>query len=128
MWTVNLAGFAIGFAMFGSYILIPQLVQTPSSTGYGFGASVTLSGIYLLPSALLMLVSGPLSGRISTKHGSRRPLMLGTVAAGHRVLHASPRCTPSRGRSCSAARRSASGSASRSPRWRTSSSTRSRRR
>ena len=82
MWTVNLAAFAVGFAMFGSYILIPQLVQTPSSHGYGFGASVTLSGIYLLPSALLMLFAGPLSGRISVRHGSRRPLMLGAVAAG----------------------------------------------
>ncbi|HEY5142767.1 MAG TPA: MFS transporter, partial [Solirubrobacteraceae bacterium] len=29
MWTVNLSAFAIGFAMFGSYILIPQLVQAP---------------------------------------------------------------------------------------------------
>ncbi len=62
MWTVNLSAFAIGFAMFGSYILIPQLVQTPTSSGYGFGASVMVSGIYLLPSALLMLFSGPLSG------------------------------------------------------------------
>ncbi len=95
MWTVNLAGFAIGFAMFGSYILIPQLVQTPTSSGYGFGASVTLSGIYLLPSALLMLFSGPLSGRISTRRGSRLPLMLGTAASGIAyfslaALHAQP--------------------------------------
>ena len=82
MWTVNLSAFAIGFAMFGSYILIPQLVQAPKSTGYGFGASVTLSGLYLLPSALLMLFSGPLSGRISTVRGSRLPLKLGCVASG----------------------------------------------
>ena len=44
MWTVNLSAFAIGFAMFGSYILIPQLVQAPTSTGYGFGASVMSAG------------------------------------------------------------------------------------
>jgi len=95
MWTVNLSAFAIGFAMFGSYILIPQLVQAPTSTGYGFGASVMVSGLYLLPSALLMLFSGPLSGRISTTHGSRRPLMFGTIAAGIAyfslaALHAQP--------------------------------------
>jgi len=95
MWTVNLSAFAIGFAMFGSYILIPQLVQAPSSSGYGFGASVTLSGLYLLPSALLMLFSGPLSGRISTTRGSRLPLKLGCVASGAAyfllaALHAQP--------------------------------------
>jgi len=34
--------FAIGLAMFGSFVLIPQLVQTPSAlAGYGFAASVT---------------------------------------------------------------------------------------
>jgi MFS family permease len=82
LWTVNLAGFAIGFAMFGSYILIPQLVQTDPSNGYGFGASVMVSGLYLLPSALVMLVAGPLSGRMSTRRGSRLPLALGTVFAG----------------------------------------------
>ena len=42
-----------------------------------------------------MLFAGPLSGRISTKHGSRRPLMLGTIAAGIAyfslaALHAQP--------------------------------------
>ena len=42
-----------------------------------------------------MLFSGPLSGRISTRHGSRRPLMLGTIAAGIAyfslaALHAEP--------------------------------------
>jgi hypothetical protein len=29
VWTTNVAALAIGFAMFGSFILIPQLVQTP---------------------------------------------------------------------------------------------------
>jgi EmrB/QacA subfamily drug resistance transporter len=78
VWTVNLAALAVGFSMFGSYILIPQLVQTdPATAGYGFGAGITLSGLYLLPSALVMLGAGPLSGRLSTRLGSRLPLSLG---------------------------------------------------
>jgi MFS family permease len=83
VWTVNASAVAVGFAMFGSYILIPQLVQTdPKQTGYGFGASVLMSGLYLLPSALVMLWSGPLSGRIATTRGSKIPLAIGTVVAG----------------------------------------------
>jgi MFS family permease len=44
VWTVNLAGFLLGFGMYGSFILLPQLVEQPESTGYGFGASVTEAG------------------------------------------------------------------------------------
>ncbi len=78
MWTTNLATFTVGLSMFASYILIPQLVQAnPAKAGYGFDASITLSGLYLLPSALIMLGAGPLSGRLSGRHGSRLPLALG---------------------------------------------------
>jgi MFS family permease len=80
--TTNLAALAVGFAMFGSYVLIPQLVQTPSRAGYGFDASVTASGVFLLPSAFVMLFSGPLSGQLGARFGSRLPLGLGAVACG----------------------------------------------
>jgi EmrB/QacA subfamily drug resistance transporter len=79
--TTNLTALAIGFAMFGSFVLIPQLVQTPSSAGYGFGATVTASGLFLLPSSLVMLFAGPLSGRLGTRYGSKLPLALGSVFA-----------------------------------------------
>jgi MFS family permease len=82
VWTTNVAALAIGFAMFGSFVLIPQLVQTPPVAGYGFAASVTASGLFLLPSSLIMLVAAPLSGRLGTRHGSKLPLALGSVFAG----------------------------------------------
>jgi EmrB/QacA subfamily drug resistance transporter len=82
VWTTNVAGFAIGFAMFGSFVLVPQFVQTPSSAGYGFGATVTESGLFLLPSALLMLFAGPFSGRLGARYGSRVPLALGALSSG----------------------------------------------
>jgi EmrB/QacA subfamily drug resistance transporter len=81
VWTTNVAAFAIGFAMFGSFVLIPQLVQTPARAGYGFGASVTASGLFLLPSALVMLFAGPVSGRLGARFGSKLPLALGAVFA-----------------------------------------------
>jgi EmrB/QacA subfamily drug resistance transporter len=82
VWTTNVAACAIGFAMFGSFVLVPQFVQTPSRVGYGFGASVTESGLFLLPSALLMLFAGPLSGRLGARYGSRVPLALGALSSG----------------------------------------------
>lgn len=81
VWSPNLAGFMVGFGMFGSYILIPQLVLAPTSTGYGFGESVTGSGLVLLPSSLVMLFTGPLASRITSRFGMRLPLVLGAASS-----------------------------------------------
>jgi len=77
VWSPNLAAFAIGFAMFGSFILIPQLTQAPESTGYGFGLNATQAGLVMVPSSIVMLIAGPLSGWLSTRFGSRLPLAVG---------------------------------------------------
>jgi EmrB/QacA subfamily drug resistance transporter len=81
VWTTNLTGLLIGFGMFGSFILIPQFVQTPARAGYGFGADVTAAGLFLLPSAAVMLVAGPLAGALAGRSGSKLPLLLGTACA-----------------------------------------------
>ena len=79
VWSTNAAGVLIGAGMFGSFILIPQLVQMPTSTGYGFGASVTEAALYLLPSSLAMLVLSVVAGRLATTVGPRVPLVLGSL-------------------------------------------------
>jgi EmrB/QacA subfamily drug resistance transporter len=81
VWTTNLTAFLIGFGMFGSFILIPQFVQTPEASGYGFGADVTEAGLFMLPSAAVMLVAGPLAGALGTRAGSKLPLLIGTASA-----------------------------------------------
>ena len=75
----NIATLLVGFGMFGSFILIPQLVEAPESTGYGFGLAATGAGLLMLPGALVMLVAGPLSGVLGTRYGSRLPLALGAA-------------------------------------------------
>jgi EmrB/QacA subfamily drug resistance transporter len=88
VWTTNLTALLVGFGMFGSFILIPQLVQLPESTGFGFGASVTGAGLFMAPSAATMLFSGPLAGWLGSRFGSRLPLLIGTavIAASFLVL------------------------------------------
>jgi EmrB/QacA subfamily drug resistance transporter len=80
VWTTNLTAFLTGFGMFGSFILIPQFVQTPKSAGYGFSADVTTAGLFLLPSTVVMLIAGPLAGALAGRVGSKVPLLLGTAA------------------------------------------------
>ena len=67
----NITAVLVGFSMFASFLLIPQLAQTPERFGYGFGASVTGAGLLMLPSTLVMLVAGPWAGRIATRANSR---------------------------------------------------------
>jgi EmrB/QacA subfamily drug resistance transporter len=81
VFTTNLAAFLIGFGMFGSYILIPQFVQVPAEAGFGFGSSVTGAGLFMLPSAFVMLFAGPISGWMGSRAGSKLPLLIGTVLA-----------------------------------------------
>ena len=79
--TTNLTGLLVGFGMFGSFILIPQFVQVPARAGFGFDASVTEAGLFLLPSAGVMLVAGPLAGWLGGRFGSKLPLLFGTLIA-----------------------------------------------
>ena len=48
--------------------------------GYGFGASVTQAGLFLVPSTLAMLVVGSQTGRLERRFGSKPPLLAGGVA------------------------------------------------
>ena len=74
----NITAVLVGFSMFASFLLIPQLAQTNEKFGYGFSASVTGAGLLMLPSTLVMLVAGPWAGRLATRANSRLPLVVGT--------------------------------------------------
>ncbi|HEY1853827.1 MAG TPA: MFS transporter [Solirubrobacterales bacterium] len=79
VWTTNASAFLLGAGMYASFVIFPQFAQLPQSTGFGFGASVIVSGLYLLPCALGMAALGIWAGRISVRFGSRWALLAGTV-------------------------------------------------
>jgi EmrB/QacA subfamily drug resistance transporter len=79
VWTTNLAAFLLGAGMYASFLIIPQFAQLPKSTGFGFGASVVVSSLYLLPAALGMSLLGTMAGRIAHRFGSKPALLVGTA-------------------------------------------------
>jgi EmrB/QacA subfamily drug resistance transporter len=79
VWTTNLAAFLLGAGMYASFIVYPQFAQLPTSTGFGFGASVVVSSLYLLPSAIGMGVLGTFAGRVARRFGSKPALIAGTA-------------------------------------------------
>jgi EmrB/QacA subfamily drug resistance transporter len=79
VWTNNLVALLIGSGMYAVFAFMPEFVQTPSSSGYGFGASITQSGLILLPSALTMFVVGMLAGRLAEVIGAKTVVILGCL-------------------------------------------------
>jgi EmrB/QacA subfamily drug resistance transporter len=81
VWTTNLTAFLLGAGMYSSFIVFPQFAQLPKSTGFGFGASVVVSGLYLLPSTVGMLLVGFAAGSIAARFGSRLAAIVGSAFA-----------------------------------------------
>ena len=79
VWTTNLVALVTGMGIFSILTYVPQFVQTSRTAGYGYGASITASGVFLLPMTVAMfafgLWSGPLTGRI----GSKSVLVIGSA-------------------------------------------------
>lgn len=65
VWTSNLVALLFGAAMFAVWVFLPQLIQVPSSAGYGFGATVSEAGWVMLPMLVSMAVAGVFSGRLA---------------------------------------------------------------
>jgi MFS family permease len=72
-------GSAKTIGQYSALILIPQLVQAPTSTGYGYGASVSQAGLFLVPTTIASMITSPISGRLSNLVGSKVPLVLGSI-------------------------------------------------
>src|SRR3954464_5763851 len=81
VWTTNTVAFLIGVGMYSSFILLPELVQEPVSTGYGFGAPATVAGLFLLPATIAIVVVGQMAGLLERRIGSRASLIGGALFA-----------------------------------------------
>jgi EmrB/QacA subfamily drug resistance transporter len=99
----NLTALLSGFALYMTWVILPTFYQLPSDlpaelqslAAYGFGTSVTVAGLWILPTSLSLLAAGPLAGLYGSRHGSRGPLVFGMVlvaigSAGIATFHDEP--------------------------------------
>jgi EmrB/QacA subfamily drug resistance transporter len=85
MAATNLTTLLMGFAMFSTFILLPNFVQIPlglppdlaARIDYGFGASPVEVGLFFVPSSVAMMVAGPLAGALGTRIGNAVTLRIG---------------------------------------------------
>lgn len=80
--TALLAGLA-------NYLLLtsaPRLAQTPESTGYGFGTSIVVAGLVLLPFSVSSVFASRLAARLDRWAGPRAVLPVGALVLGVGLL------------------------------------------
>lgn len=81
----NTASLVFGFAMLTSSLVFTQLLQMPTTTGYGFGESMLVAGLLQAPGGLCMIAMSPVSAVLTVHSGPRTTLMAGAlvVACGY---------------------------------------------
>ncbi len=79
---VNSTGLLLGFSMFANLYSALVLLQSPTTVPHGFGASIVLAGLVMSPGALAMMVTSPLSDKMTRRHGPRTTLWVGAAVIG----------------------------------------------
>jgi MFS family permease len=75
----NLASVAMGFSLFSSNVVLPQLLVLPAATGVGLGLSLIVAGLAMAPAGLAMMAMSPLAGRLERLRGPKPLLVAGAA-------------------------------------------------
>jgi hypothetical protein len=80
--TAHGAALLVGLANYLLLSSVPRLAQTPESTGYGFGTSIIIAGLALLPFSVASFLAGRLARALERLVGRRLVLPAGAVVLG----------------------------------------------
>ncbi|MFG3099034.1 MFS transporter [Streptomyces sp. NPDC048182] len=75
----NLASIMVGVSFYVVSLVLPQLLQVPSATGYGLGQSMVVAGLCVAPLGLTMMFTAPVYARLSARYGPRTTLIIGLL-------------------------------------------------
>jgi predicted MFS family arabinose efflux permease len=78
--TGDVSALVLGIAMYMYLSLVTDFVQTSPRAGYGFGASVLVAGLCLVPFSILSLAASRSVPALSRRIGSRAIIPLGALA------------------------------------------------
>jgi MFS family permease len=80
--TAHGAALLVGLANYLLIASVPRLAQTPESTGYGFGTSVVVAGLVLLPFSVASFLASRLAPPLQRAVGRRWVLPVGAALLG----------------------------------------------
>ncbi|MFC9329984.1 MFS transporter [Kitasatospora sp. NPDC057015] len=86
----NIASVFVGFGMYASMLIVPQLLQFPEATGYGLGQSMLAAGLWMAPGGIMMMIVSPFGGKLTNARGPKFTLISGVlvIAAGYGLSQA----------------------------------------
>lgn len=81
----NLASIMVGVSFYVVSLVLPQLLQLPTATGYGLGQSMVVAGLCVAPLGLTMMFTAPVYARLSARYGPKVTLIIGlmVIAVGY---------------------------------------------
>ncbi|GAA0463858.1 MFS transporter [Paractinoplanes deccanensis] len=79
VWTANLASLLFGITLYSAFGFIPAFLQTPTSTGYGLGESITVSGLLFVPVTVAQFVFGVVAGPLANRIPAKAVLVIGAI-------------------------------------------------
>jgi len=86
----NLASIFVSFAMYAQTLIVPQLLQLSTATGYGLGKSMLGMALWYAPGGLAMMVGSPVGARVTRARGPKT-----TLVAAALIMAAAYAVTPS---------------------------------
>lgn len=75
----NVSTFFLCVAMFVNMLITTQQLQIPADAGYGFGLSVLVAGLAMVPSGLAMVFLSSAAGAMLNRWGGKPTLIFGAV-------------------------------------------------
>ncbi|HEY6758622.1 MAG TPA: MFS transporter, partial [Baekduia sp.] len=81
VWTSNLIALLFGAGLYATFAFVPQFVQTGPPADYGFAASVTESGLVLLPFTVATFAMGISAGAFERRLGTKGVLITGSLVS-----------------------------------------------
>ncbi|MBG0855664.1 MFS transporter [Streptomyces spinoverrucosus] len=78
----NLASIMVGVSFYVVSLVLPQLLQLPTATGYGLGQSMVVAGLLVAPLGLTMMFTAPVYARLSAQYGPKVTLIIGMLIIG----------------------------------------------
>lgn len=73
----NVSSFFLCVAMFVNMLITTQQLQIPEQTGYGFGLSVLVAGLAMVPSGLAMVALSGAAGAMLNRWGGKPTIIFG---------------------------------------------------
>ncbi|HVW41448.1 MAG TPA: MFS transporter [Amycolatopsis sp.] len=78
----NLCSIMVGFALYSTQLVPPQLLQLSRETGYGLGQSMVAAGLCIAPGGVMMMAISQVGARVITRRGPRTSLLAGVAVLG----------------------------------------------